>query len=46
MPLVLRDGITDLGGIGWSRGLVMSVLSGPPQAIIAYTGFTPDAEVL
>ncbi len=39
MPLVLRDGITDLGGIGWGRGLVMSVLSGPPQAIIAYTGF-------
>jgi len=39
MPLVLRDGITNLGGIGWGRGLVMSVLSGPPQAIIAYTGF-------
>ena len=39
MPLVLRDGITDLGGIGWGRGLVMSVLSGPPQAMIAYTGF-------
>ena len=39
MPIVLRDGIADLGGIGWGRGLVMSVLSGPPQAIIAYTGF-------
>ena len=39
MPLILRDGITDLGGIGWGRGLVMSVLSGPPQAMIAYTGF-------
>ncbi|MGH6728063.1 MAG: DMT family transporter [Pseudolabrys sp.] len=39
MPLVLRHGIADLGGIGWGRGLVMSVLSGPPQAIIAYTGF-------
>jgi drug/metabolite transporter (DMT)-like permease len=39
MPLVLRDGITDLGGIGWGRGLVLSVLSGPPQAMIAYTGF-------
>jgi len=39
MPLILRDGITNLGGIGWGRGLVMSVLSGPPQAIIAYTGF-------
>ncbi len=39
MPLVLRDGIADLGGIGWGRGLVMSVLAGPPQAMIAYTGF-------
>ena len=39
MPIVLRDGIADLGGIGWGRGLVMSVLSGPPQAMIAYTGF-------
>src|SRR5471032_133119 len=39
MPLVLRDGIKDLGGVGWGRGLVMSVLSGPPQALIAYTGF-------
>ncbi len=39
MPLVLRDGIATLGGIGWGRGLVMSVLSGPPQAMLAYSGF-------
>jgi drug/metabolite transporter (DMT)-like permease len=39
MPLMLRGGIKDLGGIGWGRGLVMSMLSGPPQALIAYTGF-------
>ena len=39
MPLILRDGIKNLGGIGWGRGLVMSVLSGPPQAFIAYVGF-------
>jgi drug/metabolite transporter (DMT)-like permease len=39
MPLVLRSGIKDLGGIGWGRGLVMSILSGPPQALVAYTGF-------
>ena len=39
MPLVVRDGIGNLGGIGWGRGLVMSILSGPPQAMIAYTGF-------
>ena len=39
MPLVLRDGIGDLGGIGWKRGLPMSILAGPPQAMLAYTGF-------
>ena len=39
IPLALREGLLDLGGIGWSRGFVMSVLSGPPQAMIAYTGF-------
>jgi drug/metabolite transporter (DMT)-like permease len=39
IPVALRDGIRRLGGIGWTRGLFMSVLSGPPQAITAYTGF-------
>lgn len=39
MPIALRDGVVNLGGIGWGRGLMMSVLSGPPQAIIAYSGF-------
>ncbi|HXZ45122.1 MAG TPA: DMT family transporter [Pseudolabrys sp.] len=39
IPLALREGLLDLGGIGWRRGLVMSILSGPPQAMIAYTGF-------
>ncbi len=39
MPIALRDGVANLGGIGWGRGLVMSVLSGPPQAMIAYSGF-------
>ena len=39
MPVALREGIRDIGGIGWGRGLLMSVLGGPPQAMIAYTGF-------
>lgn len=39
MPIVLRDGVADLGGIGWGRAMVMTVLSGPPQAVLAYTGF-------
>lgn len=40
LPLVLRAGLFDLGGLGWGRGLLLTVLSGPIQAIIAYTGFT------
>jgi drug/metabolite transporter (DMT)-like permease len=39
MPIAVRDGLINLGGIGWGRGLVMSMLAGPPQAITAYTGF-------
>jgi drug/metabolite transporter (DMT)-like permease len=39
MPLGLRAGVRNLGGMGWWRGLVVSVLAGPPQAFIAYTGF-------
>jgi drug/metabolite transporter (DMT)-like permease len=39
-PLALRHGLVGLGGIGWRRGLIVSVLSGPPQALIAYSGFT------
>ena len=39
MPVALRAGLRDLGGVGWGRGLVMSVLAGPPQAMLAYTRF-------
>lgn len=39
MPLAVHGGLTTLGGIGWWRGLFMSVLAGPPQAMIAYAGF-------
>lgn len=39
LPLILRDGLGDLGGIGWGRGLVVFLLAGPFQAIISYSGF-------
>src|SRR5574339_33886 len=39
LPLIVREGLGDLGGIGWGRALVMTVLSGPPQSLLAYTGF-------
>ena len=40
LPLVARRGFGDLGGIGWGRGVIITALSGPPQAMLAYTGFT------
>jgi drug/metabolite transporter (DMT)-like permease len=39
MPLALRGGVIKLGGIGWWRGLAIAVLSGPTQALLAYSGF-------
>ena len=39
LPLVLRAGIGNLGGIGWGRGLVLMVLGGPVMSLISYTGF-------
>jgi drug/metabolite transporter (DMT)-like permease len=39
MPVILRAGIKDLGGVGWGRGFVVTILSGPTQALLAYTGF-------
>jgi drug/metabolite transporter (DMT)-like permease len=39
LPLVLRAGLADLGGIGWGRGLVLMVLGGPVMSLISYVGF-------
>jgi drug/metabolite transporter (DMT)-like permease len=38
LPLMLR-GWRTLGGVGWGRGLVLTLLSGPPQSLLAYSGF-------
>jgi drug/metabolite transporter (DMT)-like permease len=39
MPAVWRAGFADLGGVGWGRGLLICLLSGPTQALLAYSGF-------
>lgn len=39
LPIVLRAGIGNLGGIGWGRGLLLMVLGGPVMSLISYTGF-------
>jgi drug/metabolite transporter (DMT)-like permease len=38
LPVVMRAGIGDLNGIGWSRGILLAVLGGPVFAIIGYAG--------
>jgi drug/metabolite transporter (DMT)-like permease len=39
LPLIVREGLRELGAVGWGRGFVMSILSGPPQSLLAYSGF-------
>ncbi len=40
LPLMIRAGLPDLGGVGWRRGLVLAILGGPVQALASFTGFT------
>lgn len=39
LPLVWRDGIGNLGGVGWTRGIVLTILGGPGIAMLSYSGF-------
>lgn len=39
LPVVARAGIGDLDGIGWARGILLTLLGGPVFAIIGYAGF-------
>jgi drug/metabolite transporter (DMT)-like permease len=39
LPMVQRLGAGDLAGIGWGKGLVLTLFGGPPLAIISYAGF-------
>ena len=39
LPLVVRAGLGDLAGVGWVRGVVLTLLGGPPLALFSYAGF-------
>jgi len=39
-PLLWRYGLRDLAGIGWRRGLLLTVLAGPGFSMLFMTGFT------
>src|SRR5215467_10465603 len=39
LPMIWHEGVRDLGGVGWGRSIAMTILSGPPQSLLAYSGF-------
>jgi len=39
LPLVARDGLRDLGGLGWAKGVALTLVGGPPLAFLSYAGF-------
>ena len=39
LPVVVRSGIGNLNGVGWGRGILLTILGGPVFAIIGYAGF-------
>jgi drug/metabolite transporter (DMT)-like permease len=39
LPLVVRAGLADLGGVGWVKGIALTLSGGPPLALFSYAGF-------
>jgi drug/metabolite transporter (DMT)-like permease len=39
LPFVARAGFGDLGGVGWRRGIALTLTGGPPLALFSYAGF-------
>jgi drug/metabolite transporter (DMT)-like permease len=39
LPLVARQGVRDLAGVGWAKGVALTFLGGPPLALLSYAGF-------
>lgn len=39
LPLLVRAGLRDLGGLGWGRGVVLALLVGPLFGFVVNTGF-------
>ena len=39
LPLFVRNGAADLNGIGWGRGIMLTIFGGPVFAIVSYSGF-------
>ena len=39
LPLFLRGNVANLNGVGWRRGITLTILGGPGLSVISYSGF-------
>ena len=39
LPLIARAGLADLGSVGWGRGILLTIIGGPPFSHLSYAGF-------
>jgi drug/metabolite transporter (DMT)-like permease len=39
LPFVARSSLADLGGVGWVKGILLTLTGGPPLALFSYAGF-------
>ena len=39
LPFLAASGLSDLGGIGWRRGIALTLCGGLPQALMSYLGY-------
>jgi drug/metabolite transporter (DMT)-like permease len=39
LPLFVRGGMADLNGVGWGRGIALTIFGGPVFAVISFSGF-------
>jgi|SRR5579872_874008 len=39
LPMVAASGLGNLGGVGWRRGIVLTLFGGLPLALLSYVGY-------
>ena len=39
LPFVARSNLAGLGGVGWVKGIMLTLTGGPPLALFSYAGF-------
>jgi drug/metabolite transporter (DMT)-like permease len=39
LPILAREGLSDLGGVGWRHGILLTLFGGLPLALFSYLGY-------